>query len=410
MEGAPPQGRARRTLGNRNRRARRRLQTAGLLLLDGFLVLHAVSGGLTSLPVTPTLVMAAPGRVPVTAPAPDVPTPSAAAVYQAAPVAFVARSGATLTLDGQPFRFTGLNIYNASNLDSCWYHLGEGDALDQSLTAIGPGQAVFRTWLFQRMATSASGARDWSGFEHTLAVAQAHGERVMVTLGNEWPDCEGVGASIKYEAWYRSGYRQPAPGLPSSYRDWVAEVVSRYRDRGTIFAWQLMNEARDQANASGSCNRSAGATMRAFAADMASLVKRLDPAHLLSLGTEAGACGTAGADYLMVHAVPGIDLCEVHDYSPASPATTTGLGLLQESLSQCRSLRKPVLIGEAGIRVADAGSPAARAALFRLRFDAWLRAGVAGVLIWDWAGAEERDGDAWQVGPGDPSLAVLGGV
>ena len=36
------------------------------------------------------------------------------------------RSGTQLLLDGRPYRFTGLNIYNANSIDNCWYTLGKG--------------------------------------------------------------------------------------------------------------------------------------------------------------------------------------------------------------------------------------------------------------------------------------------
>ena len=54
----------------------------------------------------------------------------------AAQPGFVTRSGASLELDGQPYRFTGINIYNANNLSGCWYPMGSGPTLDESLSAM----------------------------------------------------------------------------------------------------------------------------------------------------------------------------------------------------------------------------------------------------------------------------------
>ena len=97
---------------------------------------------------------------------------------------FVTRSGTQLRLDGQAYRFTGINIYNANNASGCWYPLSNGPDLGASLDAIGGGAKVIRAWFFQALATSA-GARDWNGIDHTLSVAAAHGVRVIVTLGNQ---------------------------------------------------------------------------------------------------------------------------------------------------------------------------------------------------------------------------------
>jgi hypothetical protein len=73
----------------------------------------------------------------------------------AATSSFVTRSGSSLTLDGQPFRFSGLNIYNANSNGLCWYPM-DGTILDRSLADIGPGNNVFRAWFFQQLATGVS--------------------------------------------------------------------------------------------------------------------------------------------------------------------------------------------------------------------------------------------------------------
>ena len=135
-----------------------------------------------------------------------------------APAGFVTRSGAQLLLNGAPYRFTGLNIYNANSVDNCWYTLGSGSGLDSSLADIGAGKEAFRAWFFQYQATR-NGARDWSAFDHTLAVARARGVKVVATLVNQWGQCEGWGAYVdgyKTESWYRRGYRTTprAPACP----------------------------------------------------------------------------------------------------------------------------------------------------------------------------------------------------
>jgi len=317
---------------------------------------------------------------------------------------FVTRTGATLVLNGRAYRFTGLNIYNANNQGQCWYELGTTASLDQALTAIGPAQNVFRAWFFQSLATR-NGQRDWSTFDATLAAARAHDERVIATLGNDLSDCEGPGPARRDEAWYRSGYTSLRDaGMAETYRAWVAEVVGRYRNDPTILAWQLVNEA-DLANPSGRCSPSASRTLKHFAQDMAGLVKGIDPNHLLSLGSWGLLdCGLAGSAYQDVHSVPGIDLCEIHDYSGPSNAVAP---LLQLRISQCRALGKPLFVGEIGVKVQDAGSPANRAAALRAKLSAAFAAGVAGALVWDWANGDQRAYSGYEVQPGDPTLQVL---
>ena len=58
-------------------------------------------------------------------------------------------------------------------------------------------------------------------------------------------------AATRTDSWYTDGYKQPDPGGTVSYRDWVSEVVTRYRDDPTILAWQLINEAEVKPSSDG---------------------------------------------------------------------------------------------------------------------------------------------------------------
>ena len=115
-------------------------------------------------------------------------------------------------------------------------------------------------------------------------------------------------------------------GIWLSYRAWVAEMVNRYRNDPTILAWQLINEAEvNPGGAFGVCPP--GDVPRdeliAWAGDVSNLVRSIDPNHLISLGTIGGGqCGSQGSQYQDVHALPNIDLCEYHDYSPAMAMPT----------------------------------------------------------------------------------------
>ena len=138
-------------------------------------------------------------------------------------------------LDGSPFLFSGLNIPNANSDGTCFTAID----LDQALTDIGPGKAVMRAWFFQNMATT-SGERNWSRFEATLATAASHNVRVIPVLANQWADCE-TGLGYKTKAWYQAGYQTVVdPDGTATYRDWVAEVVTRYKNNPTVAFWQLI--------------------------------------------------------------------------------------------------------------------------------------------------------------------------
>jgi hypothetical protein len=350
---------------------------------------------------TPTR-SAAPSATPSPTPAPTAASSSG----------FVGRTGTKLTLGGQPYTFTGLNIYNANSRDNCWYSMGNNDpVLDNSLTQIGSGQDVFRSWFFQKLATM-NGTRDWRAFDHTLSVAAAHGQRVIVTLADQWGACEETDAAIyKDETWYASGYKTIVRSGTVPYRDWVAEIVTRYKDNPTILAWQLMNEAEDAPAKNTPCSSTAAPTLKAWAADVAAVVKSIDRVHLLSIGTSGGGqCGAVYTQYKDLYSLQDVDLCEYHDYgSPTEAMPGDRWNGLLFRIQQCQELNKPIFVGEIGIKTADAGSLSARAADFDAKLNAQFSAGVAGILLWGWRDAAHGGASLtdYDIGANEPTLIVL---
>jgi probable HAF family extracellular repeat protein len=331
----------------------------------------------------------------------------------AVPSGFVSRQGTELTLDGNPYRFAGLNIFNANSDGWCGAQMNQGPALDDALTAIGPGVEVIRSWFFQPLAIDkGTRLRDWSAFDHTLQVAAAHGKKVIVTLTDQWGECgtDVAGNGYKEADWYVTGYQQVQPGMLVSYRDWVAEVVDRYKNDPRIAFWQLINEAEVTPCPPGDLQPFQ--TLRDWATDVSGLVKSIDPDHLVSLGTiGSGQCGADGLRYQDLHAIPTIDLCEYHDYgAPNVGMPGDQFNGLQVRIDQCNALNKPIFVGEAGIIPNDVGGTfQARADAFDVKLDAQLAAGVSGFLAWAWSPQVTPVStlDNYDIGPGDPALAVL---
>lgn len=349
---------------------------------------------------------------PTASPTPTVsPTPTPTSTAAASD--FVTRNGTQLVLNGSPYRFHGLNIYNANSINNCWYTLGSGTRLADSLATIGPAGNAFRAWFFQNEATT-NGVRDWSAFDHTLAAARAAGVRVIPTLINQWGQCETWSTyadGYKTESWYQSGYKTlpTSPGMADTYRDWVREVVTRYKDDPTILAWQMVNEAEDKTAYGGSCSGTAAGSLQSFASDIAGLIKSIDPNHLVSIGTiGSGQCGSAGSAYQSLYATPGVDLCEYHDYSTAAMPGDQWNGLAAR-ISECNALGKPLFVGESGIQTSTVGTLADRASTFANKLTTQFGAGVVGELLWDWrdatAGGSSTSG--YEIGPSDPTLSDL---
>jgi mannan endo-1,4-beta-mannosidase len=328
-------------------------------------------------------------------------TPAPTAVSTPPPAGFVGHSGTKFTLAGQPFTFTGFNIYQANSRSNCSYTMGTGGALDTALNGIGAGSEVFRSWFFQSLATT-GGKRDWSAFDHTLAVAKAHGVKVVVTLGNQWGSCEG--SQYLTDSWYTGGYKtQVISGDTVPYRQYVQEVVSRYKNDPTIAMWQLINEAEIKTSKSAS-SCSPTTDLYNFAADVSGLIKSIDPNHLVNLGTMGGGqCGSQGGDYQKLGSIPTIDVLEFHDYGHDSTALPTNLA---SDIAASKALGKPIFVGEAGIQDTTAGSLSARASEFDAKCTAQFKAGVGGFLVWSWNNAPSSP-TSGEIGPGDPTLKVI---
>jgi hypothetical protein len=324
------------------------------------------------------------------------------------PDSFVRRAATRLQVQGQDYRFDGLNIYNANSVNNCWYTMGNNGLLDQTLSDLA-GLEVFRSWFFQSLATTAGG-RDWSAFDHTLQVAAAHHVKVVVTLANQWGDCETTG--YKNLAWYRGGYSQAQGGELASYRAWVQEVVTRYRNDPTVAMWQLMNEAEASDARGAICQETAAANgLRAFTDDVGGLAHSLDANHLVNLGTiGSGQCGATYTDYEYVHASPGTDLCEYHDYgSPSTPLPGDQWNGLQLKLTQCNTdLDKPLFVGETGISVPDeATSASQRATDFDAKLNTQFAAKVVGEMPWTWNINCSTNCSNYDIGVGDPTTSLL---
>ena len=355
----------------------------------------------TTIPPTTTIPPA------TTAPAGSGVRPVAATSGATAP-GFVSRNGDKLMLDGAPYTFVGMNIYNANSRNNCWYPMQDAE-LGAAIDATGAD--VIRSWFFAALArTPDNSAFDFTAFDATLASARARGVRVVVTLADHWGACESTG--VKTTDWYRQGYRTDRSGLPATYRDYVAAVVSRYANDPTVLSWQLVNEPESK-DSSGNCAVDGTDVLRAFATDMSAMIRAIDPNHLISQGTiGSGQCGAQGDEYQRLHSDGSLDWCELHDYNGPTAFGGDAWNGMDVRVRQCAELGLPVVIGESGVSVSAAGGNEARASLYAAKVAAGAQRGIDGFLAWGWAAPPAVYGgfDDFAIVPGDPVAAVLAAV
>jgi mannan endo-1,4-beta-mannosidase len=332
---------------------------------------------------------------------------------------FVERDGTSLTLNGQPDRFVGINIFMAASGGtpaSCGGELYPN--VDVPLSKM-PNGVVIRFWAFQNFFVS-HGSFNWTNFDQVLAIAAAHDDKVIPVLANQYSYCDGAAKDL---AWYQSGYENTVePGDVVPYLQYVTDAVNRYANNPTIAMWQLVNEG-EAVNRNGSCNESAAlAALIAFSNNVGGLIHSHDPNSLVSLGTLAGYsgsgaqwCGATNNDYQTLMASPGSDVCDFHDYGyPNHPMGMPFGPDLATAIEMCHADDKPLMVGETGIMADTTAGLASRAAEFTAKFSAQFGAGVVGELMWEWTNAPDyvfpkrnTTYSDYGVFPRDPSLGVL---
>jgi mannan endo-1,4-beta-mannosidase len=296
---------------------------------------------------------------------------------------FVYRIGATLMLDGAPYRFIGVNNYG---LTGC--HTGkpasEEDA-DAFFAALPP-RSVTRVWAFEEWGINS--------VEQTVRLAEQHDQKVVLVLADSGGHC---GVPIHDAAWYEQGFKGP-------YLDWTARLATEFSDSPAVAFWELVNEP-----GAGADDLSPDAIKQFYDA-AAAHIKQFDSSHLVSTGAlapfQSFQQGEAG--YQNAHSGPDIDLVSVHEYDyPHSNGQTLVSPHFDVARAAAQALDKPVYVGEVGVSLADGCMTASdRAGVLRKKFDGYFAGGASGVLYWVVQGPPNNPGTVCdsQYGNGDPML------
>jgi mannan endo-1,4-beta-mannosidase len=254
-----------------------------------------------------------------------------------------------------------------------------------------------------------------------LARAHAHGVRVVLPLGNFW---DAYGGARQYVAW--AGLPGPVEGDPrffsdrrvvDHYRAHVTALLSRtstvdgtrWGEHPAVLAWELLNEPRPGPGPGGR------AALAAWVRELAALVKSLAPGHLVGTGEEGLDVG------LMVeNASSGdVDYASAHLYpeSPGVPGwlvAAFGAQFLDARLAAARSVGKPLVLGEFGLRNDGRLALPERRAVYRGWLSCMRKGGGAAAGVWMLAHDDRpEEWDAYQfrwwdgTAAGDPVNAYV---
>ncbi|KAI3831173.1 hypothetical protein MKW92_047311 [Papaver armeniacum] len=290
----------------------------------------------------------------------------------------------------RPFYVNGFNTYWLMLFAADDSTKGKVSQIFQEASSVG--LTVCRTWAFNdggwRALQKSPGVYDediFKALDFVLSEAKKYKIRLVMSLVNNW---ESYGGKSQYVKWGKefAGLTNLTsdddffthPTLRTYYKNHT--VLNRvntftnvtYKNDPTIFAWELMNEARCSSDPSGD-------TLQAWIQEMAMHVKSIDPNHLLEIGVE-GFYGPStpdrvqlnpnnfaqqvGTDFIRNHQALGIDFASVHMYADSwiSPSVSNAHIKFVTSWmkSHIEDAEKklggmPVIFSEFGVSVRDNG-------------------------------------------------------
>jgi mannan endo-1,4-beta-mannosidase len=330
--------------------------------------------------------------------------------------AFVQTDGPRLVIDRKPFRFVGANV-------AVMYRDDDRARMPETLQqAARIGIKVVRVWAsgeggpkdvrpiadlndWPRTHSFRSTPDKWNEEElvfldRVLVEAARNGLRVQLCLANWWRDTGGV---TQYLRWagvegadndnYPFGINNEKAMLFYSneiarrlYRQHLAKIVTRrntvsgvlYRDDPTIFSYELMNEAQ--------CLTGRWAERRAWLSEMSAYLKILDPDHLIAAGEWGYRSAAERREWLLDHALPNIDICDVHNYprddTDSFVDSPKALGeFIDNRVAAAFSIKKPLVLGEFGMS-SEGYKGFTQVDWYRAYFESAARAGASGAMFW----------------------------
>lgn len=294
-----------------------------------------------------------------------------------------------------------------------------------------------------------------AGLDYLLAEMEKRDMVAVLYLNNSW---EWSGGYSQYLAWAR-GDKAPVPAVDGwpAFMNYVKEFVvsdsaqalfanhvkyiltrtnrythRKYTDDPTIMSWQIGNEPR--AFASDSIHKAAFAK---WMSKTSSLIRSLDPNHLISTGSEGKhGCEEDIALFEKVHADTNIDYMNIHiwpynwGWTPKDSlqenlekACTNTQAYINEHLNIAKKYQKPLVLEEFGyprdsFQFGKNISTHARDGYYKCIFDLIVKHAthqslLAGCNFWGWGGLAVPSSEHvfWQSGDdytGDPAQEEQG--
>ncbi|MBP7792388.1 MAG: cellulase family glycosylhydrolase [Candidatus Goldbacteria bacterium] len=227
-------------------------------------------------------------------------------------------------------------------------------------------------------------------FDYVLDSAARHNIRIIIHFTDNWEYYGGVRVYTKWAGLTNKNQFWIDETCKKYYKQTIDSFVKRrntvngklYKDDPAIFAYDLMNEPRNEDDPT-------GVTLAKWIDEMSAYVKSVDPNHMVTTGMEGFFLrddGThySGSDFVLCHKPKNIDFCTFHIY-PASEynnySMSTTEWLIKKFIDQAHNtLKKPVVMEEFGIPNNNPDFPKAQWIEFMI--DTFFKYGGDGANYW----------------------------
>lgn len=334
----------------------------------------------------------------------------------AAKPAFVRAQGTRLIIAGRPFRFVGANVavmYRDDDRERMPETLRQASQAGISVVRVwasgegGPGDigpvADLHDWPRTHPLRWAPGKWNEEAFVHLdKVIAEAARNKLLVKLclANWWRDTGGITQYLRWAGINDAADEKFPFGINPEramlfytndetrrlYREHLEKIATRrntvtgilYRDDPNIFGWELMNEAQSVT--------SRWAERRAWFAEMSTLLKSLDPNHIITPGDWGYRTAAERREWLKDHQLPNIDYCDVHHYPrPDEDVAVDSPKALREFVENraaaAFSIKKPLVFGEFGMGT-EGHKGFSQLEWYRAYLESNVLAGSSGAMFW----------------------------
>ncbi|MCX8092774.1 MAG: cellulase family glycosylhydrolase [Candidatus Goldbacteria bacterium] len=242
-------------------------------------------------------------------------------------------------------------------------------------------------------------------FDYVLDSAARHNIRIIIHFTDNWEYYGGVKVYTKWAGLTNKNQFWIDETCKKFYRQTIDSFVKRkntvnnklYKNDPTIFAYDLMNEPRNEDDRT-------GVTLAKWIDEMSSYIKSIDSNHMVTTGMEGfflRSDGThySGSDFVLCHKPANIDFCTYHIY-PASEynnfSMSTTKWLIEKYIDKAHNeLKKPVVMEEFGIPNNNPDFPKAKWIEFMM--ETFFKAGGDGLNYWFFIDPDYHYGDGNEV-------------